>query len=104
MELTPQTTLRRYLLVALLNLGGTAHKQSVLAQMEKQFGSRFTDDDRLSQISNGETKWQNQTAWERNTMVEEGLLEPYFAGITTRGVWTLTEAGRAAAQHAKQRT
>ncbi|AVM00869.1 hypothetical protein C6V83_11955 [Gordonia iterans] len=104
MELTPQTTLRNYLLVALLELGGTAHKQAVLAQMNERFGSRFTSDDWLSQDSNGETKWQNQTAWERNTMVAEGLLEPYVAGVTTRGFWTLTEAGRAAAEQASTRT
>ncbi|MFE6859706.1 winged helix-turn-helix domain-containing protein [Nocardia sp. NPDC057668] len=104
MELTPQTTLRNYLLVALLELEGTAHKQAVLTRMNERFGKRFTDVDWLPQDSNGEPKWQNQTAWERNTMVAEGLLERYVAGVTVRGVWTLTDAGRTAARHASRRT
>lgn len=103
MQLTPQTMLRKFLLVALSELGGSAHKQAVLAQMNDRFGSLFTTDDWLSQDSNGEPKWQNQTAWERNTMVAEQLLEPYIPGVTTRGFWTLTDSGRiAASQAAKQ--
>lgn len=103
MDLTPQITLRIYLLVALLELGGTAHKQRVLKHMNERFASRFTSDDWLPQDSNGETKWENQTAWERNTMVAEGLLEPYVRGVTTRGYWTLTDSGRRAAHAAKRR-
>lgn len=101
--LTPQSVLRDWLLLALLDLGGSASKPSVLDRMEKMFGSGLTADDRRKQPSNGEIKWENQTAWERNSMVRDGLLEPYVPGVSTRGRWSLSARGRAEAQRLSQR-
>ncbi|MGA4543143.1 winged helix-turn-helix domain-containing protein [Uniformispora flossi] len=98
MNLTPHATLRKWLLEALRERGGSLSKQEALRHMERTHGSRLTDDDRLPQPSNQETKWENRTAWERRRLVEEGLLEPYHAGAAQRGQWTLTAAGWIAAE------
>jgi hypothetical protein len=101
--LTPQSVLRDYVLLALHELGGSGLKGQVLAQMDKRFGTGFTADDRRPQPSNGEAKWENQSAWERNSMVRDGLLEPYVPGVSVRGRWTLTARGRLAASRLHSR-
>lgn len=98
MPLTPQSALRDFVLLALYDLGGSGSKSQVLDRMEDLFGSGFTDDDRRTQPSNGETKWENQSAWERNSMVRDGLIEPYVQGVSVRGRWTLSPLGRLAAE------
>ena len=97
MALTSQAVLRSFILLALHDLGGSATKPRVLEAMEDRLSDVLTDDDRRRQPSNGEVKWENQTAWERNAMVGDGLIAPYVAGRTTRGVWTLTARGKAEA-------
>lgn len=94
MQLTPQTVLRTFILLALNDLGGSATKARVLEAMEDRLGDVLTPDDRRLQPSNREVKWENQAAWERNAMVGDGLIQPYVAGRTPRGVWTLTTRGR----------
>lgn len=97
MAITPQRVLHDYLLLALAELGGSASKRAALDWIDEHFGSTLTADDRRSQPTRDEPKWENQTAWERNRMVTAGLIEPFRAGESTRGVWTLTAHGRAAA-------
>lgn len=103
MPLTPQSVLRDFILLALDDLGGSALKSQVLDCIEDRFGSGFTDDDRKKQPSNGETKWENQAAWERNSMVRDGLIEPYVQGMSVRGRWTLSSRGRLAAGRLQSR-
>ncbi|MET3808552.1 hypothetical protein ABIB25_005581 [Nakamurella sp. UYEF19] len=97
MAITPQRVLHDYLLLALEALGGSASKRSALNWMDEHFGSTFTGEDRQSQPTRNEAKWENQTAWERDSMVRAGLLAPFEAGTTLRGQWTLTPLGRSIA-------
>ncbi|MFF7359235.1 winged helix-turn-helix domain-containing protein [Streptomyces filipinensis] len=93
MQLTPHEVLGRWLLITLGEMGGAGSKQAVLRRIEERYGSQLTETDHLPQPSNGEVKWENRTAWQRNRMVKAGLLKPY----ERRGdPWALTEAGWAA--------
>lgn len=94
MALTPQHVLRGYILLALHERGGSALKREVIAWIEERFGDDLTADDHRPQPSNGEVKWENQVAWERNSMVTDQLIERYIPGETTRGRWSLTGLGR----------
>jgi restriction system protein len=40
----------------------------------------------------GQPRWRNAARWERNSMVEEGLLK----SDSPWGIWEITEAGRMA--------
>lgn len=97
MAITPQRVLHDYLLLALTALEGSATKREALDWIDEQFGATLTDEDRQSQPKRDEAKWENQTAWERDRMVKAGLIAPFVEGVTERGRWTLTEAGRRAA-------
>ncbi|GAA1478195.1 hypothetical protein GCM10009623_26410 [Nocardioides aestuarii] len=97
MAITPQRVLHDYLLLALTALGGSATKRQALDWIDEHFGVTLTVEDRQSQPRRAEPKWENQTAWERNRMVETGLIAPFIEGVTERGRWTLTRAGRTAA-------
>ncbi|GGZ81318.1 winged helix-turn-helix domain-containing protein [Streptomyces bluensis] len=93
MQLTPHEVLGRWLLTTLGEMGGVGSKQAVLRRIHERYGSQLTETDHLPQPSNGEVKWENRTAWQRNRMVKAGLLKPY----ERRGdPWALTEAGWAA--------
>lgn len=91
MQLTSQVVLGRWLIDVLGAAGGQARKQDVLRRIAEKYGYLLTADDWLPQPSQQEPKWQNQTAWERNRLVNDGLLEP--VSRAGRGVWMLTEAG-----------
>lgn len=91
MRLTPHSELRRWLVLALGDLEGSASRQVVLATIASRFGNLFTDDDRESPKSRpDEPKWANRVSWERADMVEEGLLAPYLGPGTP---WSLTDEG-----------
>jgi hypothetical protein len=93
MQLTPHEVLGRWLLTTLGEMGGAGSKQAVLRRIQERYGPQLTATDHLPQPSNGEVKWENRTAWQRNRMVKAGLLKPY----EKRGdPWALTEAGWAA--------
>jgi hypothetical protein len=89
MSLTQQPTLRKWLMRALGDLGGSASKPRVLKRMQDIFGDSLTEDDWKAMPSNKEVKWQNRTAWERQHMVEEGLLK----SSSEHGIWELSESG-----------
>jgi hypothetical protein len=89
MGLTQQPTLRKWLLQALGELGGVASKSRVLKRMQDIFGDALTEDDWKAMPSNKEVKWQNRTAWERQHMVDEGLLK----SSSEHGTWELSEPG-----------
>ncbi|MFJ6444779.1 winged helix-turn-helix domain-containing protein [Streptomyces sp. NPDC091649] len=93
MQLTPHEVLGRWLLATLGEMGGGGSKQAVLRRIHERYGSQLTETDHLPQPSNGEVKWENRTAWQRNRMVKAGLLKPY---VQRGDPWTLTEAGWAA--------
>ncbi|MGF3055551.1 AAA family ATPase [Microbacterium sp. YY-01] len=97
MVVPSQSVLRDYILRALIALGGSATKRDVLTWIDNAFGETFTDEDRQSVHSRNEPKWENQVAWVRHQMVDAGLIAPFSAGKSERGLWALTENGWAAA-------
>lgn len=91
MALTPQQVLRTRILRVLDDFeGGSAPRRTVLAEMDRRFGSSWTPEDRSSPPSRPfEQKWRNRASFERANMVREGLLAAHASGL-----WTLTDEGR----------
>ena len=96
MVLTPQKTLRVWLLRVLCDNNGRASKWLALRLMEEAYGHLLTEEDRELRVSVNECAWENNTAWERNALVEAGLLQT--TEQSSRGVWAITEAGRKVAE------
>uniref|UniRef100_A0A7C4AR16 Restriction endonuclease n=1 Tax=Desulfomonile tiedjei TaxID=2358 RepID=A0A7C4AR16_9BACT len=76
------------LLDALRKLGGSGTPDEVVEQIAKDLG--LPDDVQNELLSSGGSRFQNQVAWARFYLVREGLLDS-----SKRGVWSLTERGRA---------
>ncbi|MFB7577258.1 winged helix-turn-helix domain-containing protein [Streptomyces sp. NPDC056165] len=96
MNLTHQKALRRWLLIVLAESGGGATKGEALRGIRRKYGHMLTDADKDVQPSNGETKWENRTAYERANLVREHLIRP--RSEVPKGWWELTATGRAEAQ------
>jgi restriction system protein len=79
------------ILIALEEAGGRGTVQEVLAHVERLMKHRLKKID-WEILSDGRTvRWRNTAQWGRNDMVKQGLL----ASDSPRGVWEITEAGRA---------
>jgi restriction system protein len=87
-ERTPQEDFRQPILRSLYEKGGSGKTAEVLARVEGIVGDKLTDADRAT-LKQGEVRWRNTAQWERNVMVEDGLLKK----SSPRGVWELTEKG-----------
>src|SRR5438128_1218396 len=85
---TPQEVFRQPILEALHVKGGSSQTAEVLDRVGHILGNKLTSADR-AKLSHGEIRWRNTAQWERNVMVEEGLLKRN----SPRGVWELTEKG-----------
>lgn len=97
--LTPQATLRAWIIATLGELGGSAPRGDVLTAMETGYGDHFTEEDMEPVESRPfEVKWRNRSSWERDHMVKEGLLKQ---GVR---VWALTEQAWATVAPAAPRT
>lgn len=83
---TSQEVLRRYLLVVLKELGGSAHCKDVINRMRELLSGQFLPGD-LMKRSTGAIVWENNAHWERNTLVTEGILR----SDSRRGYWELEE-------------
>ncbi len=83
---TSQEVLREYLLTALQELGGSAHCSAVKDRMREMLAGQFLPGD-LMRRKTGEIVWENNTHWERNALVKEGILKKN----SPRGVWELAE-------------
>lgn len=82
---TSLTAFREQILEILREAGGKAASAEVKLQLEKRIGHAFTDRD-LEFCSDGhKTVWWNTAQWERNQMVNEGLLRK----DSPRGIWEL---------------
>jgi restriction system protein len=88
---TPQQAYRLPILRALVALGGKARTEQVRERIYREMKARLTSVD-LELLPSGRVeRWWNTARWERNNMVQEGLLKrdsPY-------GVWEITEKGEA---------
>ncbi len=76
------------LLDALRELGGSGTPDEVVGQIASDL--KLPDDLQNELLPSGELRFRNQVAWARFYLVQEGLLDS-----TKRGVWSLTERGRA---------
>ena len=79
------------LLRALLKLGGTAPPRVVIPHVTAAFPQITTDDLALT-VKNGSSAWRNRVYWARQDMIETGKMSS-----PRKGVWALTEQGRAEA-------
>jgi len=85
---TPQEVFRQPILQALYEKGGSEKTSDVLDRVGEMLANKLKNADR-AKLSHGEVRWRNTAQWERNEMVEEGLLKRN----SPRGVWELTEKG-----------
>jgi hypothetical protein len=93
----PQEAFCIPILEALTALCGGAQRRTVFDEMEKQLHDQFNEYDLEIMQGSWYTRWMNQAAWERQRMVEDGLLK----GDSPRGRWEISEAGKQyLAQHA----
>ena len=77
------------ILETLVGLGGEGKAKEVLDEVGRQLTASFTARD-LEPLANGEPRWRVSAAFERQNLVEKGLLDP----DSPRGVWRITDAGR----------
>ncbi len=87
-ERTAQESFRLPILRALYETGGSGKTADVLDRVGKMLIRTLTDADRAT-MKHGEIRWRNTAQWERNAMVEEGLLKKK----SPRGIWELTDKG-----------
>lgn len=88
---TPQETYRAPILRALVALGGEAGINEVLARVYAEMKDELNSYDLSSLPQTKTPRWRNTAQWTRNAMREEGLIR----GDTKRGVWGISEKGRA---------
>ena len=79
------------LLRALLELGGTAPPREVIPHVTDAF-PQITADDLALTVKNGSSAWRNRVYWARQDMIDAGKMSS-----PRKGVWALTEQGRAEA-------
>ena len=88
---TPETTFYQPIIHVLVELGGSAKLNEVLAKLEPRMKGILTSVDYEPVSSDPDLpRWRNTAQWARNTMVKEGLLKQ----DSPRGIWEITEAGR----------
>src|SRR5258707_15423042 len=76
------------LLDALRTLGGSGTPDEVVERIAQDL--KIPDDVQNELLPSGEPRFRNQVAWARLYLVREGLIDS-----SRRGVWSLTERGRA---------
>lgn len=84
---TSQSVLRVYIIQALKELGGNARRSDILEQMREMLKDRLTPRDIETRSDGRVIIWENNAAWERNAMVEEGILR----SDSKFGYWELAE-------------
>ena len=70
---TRKPVLRECIIQALTELGGSAHCSNVLSRMQELLEGKLQEGDMLMRKT-GEPAWQNNARWERQVMVNEGVL------------------------------
>ena len=91
-EKLPQKEFRAPLLQTLHELGGKASTRAIREIMERKMAPRLSDADHQN-VSSGDPRWWNAICWERMDLVNEG----FFRDDSERGIWELTDKGKAAA-------
>jgi len=89
---TPESAYRLPILQALDAMGGRGHLQQVLDQVGIIMKPILKEVDYLPLSSDQSIpRWRNAAQWARYTLVQEGLLKDG----SPRGIWEITDAGRA---------
>ena len=94
---TPREYFRDQILVTLLELGGRASSEDVIARLEHGRRSHLTEYDR-GELDSGEVRWKKNAHFARNQLREEGLI----AGTSEWGIWELTATGKVKAELNKE--
>ncbi len=87
---TPMESFTPVILSSLVELGGHGTREQVTDRVGKKLDDSLTKADWETLPSGSEIRWRNRVAWQRNTMVKQGLLRkdsPY-------GIWEIADAGR----------
>jgi hypothetical protein len=90
-EKTPQEDFWLPILIALEEMGGRGQVQQVLDRVERMVKDRLREVDWLLLTDGRSIRWRNTAQWARHQMLRDGLL----ALNSPRGMWEITEAGRA---------
>lgn len=89
-SLLPEVEYEMPLLEALVELNGSAPTSDVVGLLGKKLERKLTDVDRET-ISSGEIRWRNRVQFVRLGLIKEGLM----VKDSPRGVWEITNEGRA---------
>lgn len=90
-ERTREEAYRLPILRALVELGGESKMQTVLDRVYQEMKPRLRPVDLKPLPSDAKTpRWRNTAQWERQVMVDEGLLRK----DSPRSIWAITEKGR----------
>lgn len=84
---TPNSILREYIVQALKEFGGSARSADVLERMREMLKDRLTPRDIETRSDGRAIIWENNARWERQTMVNEGILR----NDSKFGYWELAE-------------
>ncbi len=88
---TPEGAYRLPILRALASMGGEGNMREVLDRVFEEMKSRLKPVDLKPLPSDARTpRWRNAAQWERQAMVNEGLLR----SDSPRGIWAITDKGR----------
>lgn len=95
---TPSEFFHVPLLQALVDLGGKAHCQRVVARVGLINGDNLSEVD-WQTLGDGKTvRWENSVHWARQQLVDQGLLLP----MERRGYWEISPEGREALHESKK--
>lgn len=90
---TNRATLRRWLLLALLDMGGSSARRELHNHIASRFGSNFTAEDTKPRRGN-EPSWRNNLDSLYDILKREGVMEPSSLGAA----WRLSPSGRSEAR------
>jgi hypothetical protein len=90
---TPQRAFREPILRALYELGGSGQISEILEKVYVLIRDKLKEVDH-QRLASGQIRWRNTAQWERNNMVNEGLIKKN----SPIGTWELTAKGIAAAE------
>lgn len=89
-QMTPQGAYYAPILQALEEMGGRAPTADVVDRVGEIMAGDLNEHDRAA-VRSGSLRWRTTAQWARNAMREQGLL----AAGSRRGIWEITEQGRA---------
>lgn len=89
-SILPEECYELPLLAALVDCGGRAPYREVVEAVERRLKDDLTPLDR-DKLNSGAIRWQNRLQFVRLTLIKRGLLDK----DTPRGVWGITDEGRA---------